>query len=100
MAGRRDGRTELSLRHHRRRRRRRLPARQLPETLEDRQGAAESLRLTRRIASMLALAKYEPKELNPGVEFQSDDKLAPGRRHRQTIFHPVGTLARGNTARR
>ena len=43
---------------------------------EDRRVAADSLRLTRRIASMPALAKYAPHEIKPGVQYQSDDDLA------------------------
>jgi choline dehydrogenase len=65
-------------------------------TAEDRQVAAESLRLTRRIASMPALAKYQPKELKPGIEFQSDDELARlAGDIGTTIFHPVGTCKMG-----
>lgn len=46
-------------------------------TPEDRQVAADSLRLTRRIAAMPALARYRPREIRPGVEFQrADDPLA------------------------
>ncbi|MDO9283826.1 MAG: GMC family oxidoreductase N-terminal domain-containing protein, partial [Aquabacterium sp.] len=45
-------------------------------TPEDRQVAADSLRLTRRIAAQPALAKYQPREVKPGVQFQSDDELA------------------------
>ena len=65
-------------------------------TPEDRQVAAESLRLTRRIASMPALAKYQAKELKPGIEFQSDDDLARlAGDIGTTIFHPVGTCRMG-----
>ena len=65
-------------------------------TDEDRLIAANSLRLTRRIVEQPALAKYRPKEVKPGVEFQSDAelwKLAGD--IGTTIFHPVGTAKMG-----
>lgn len=65
-------------------------------TPEDRQVAAQSLRLTRRIASMPALAKYRPEEYRPGVQYQSDDELARlAGDIATTIFHPVGTCRMG-----
>ena len=65
-------------------------------TTEDRQVAAESLRLTRRIAAMPALARFEPAELKPGVQFQSDEDLARVAGDiGTTIFHPVGTCRMG-----
>ena len=65
-------------------------------TPEDRQVAADSLRLTRRIAAQPALAKYQPKEVRPGVQFQSDDDLARlAGDIGTTIFHPVGTCKMG-----
>ena len=65
-------------------------------TPEDRQVAADSLRLTRRIAQMPALAKYQPREVKPGVQFQSDDELARlAGDIGTTIFHPVGTCKMG-----
>ena len=65
-------------------------------TPEDRQVAAESLRLTRRIAAMPALARFEPAELKPGVQFQSDEDLARVAGDiGTTIFHPVGTCRMG-----
>ncbi len=64
----------------------------------DRQVAADSLRLTRRIAAQPALAKYQPKEVKPGVQFQSDDELARlAGDIGTTIFHPVGTCRMGRT---
>lgn len=65
-------------------------------TDEDRLIAANSLRLTRRIVEQPALAPYQPKEVKPGVEFQSDAelwKLAGD--IGTTIFHPVGTAKMG-----
>jgi choline dehydrogenase len=65
-------------------------------TPEDRQVAADSLRLTRRIAGMPALAKYRPREVKPGVQFQTDDELARlAGDIGTTIFHPVGTCRMG-----
>ncbi|MCK6432873.1 MAG: GMC family oxidoreductase N-terminal domain-containing protein [Burkholderiaceae bacterium] len=65
-------------------------------TAEDRQVAADSLRLTRRIVAQPALARYRPRELKPGVQFQSDDELARlAGDIGTTIFHPVGTCAMG-----
>jgi len=65
-------------------------------TPEDRQVAADSLRLTRRIAAQPALAKYQPEEWKPGVQYQSDADLARlAGDIGTTIFHPVGTCAMG-----
>jgi choline dehydrogenase len=65
-------------------------------TGEDRRIAAESLRLTRRIAAMPALAKYQPREYKPGVQFESDEELARlAGDIGTTIFHPVGTAKMG-----
>ncbi|HSQ70842.1 MAG TPA: GMC oxidoreductase, partial [Rubrivivax sp.] len=73
----------------------RIQARYL-STPEDRLVAAESLRLTRRIAAMPALARYRPREVKPGVEFQSDEELARlAGEIGTTIFHPVGTCRMG-----
>jgi len=65
-------------------------------TPDDRQVAADSLRLTRRIAAMPALARYAPREIRPGVQFQSDEELARlAGDIGTTIFHPVGTCRMG-----
>ncbi|MBX3634788.1 MAG: GMC family oxidoreductase N-terminal domain-containing protein [Rubrivivax sp.] len=65
-------------------------------TPEDRRVAADSLRLTRRIAAMPALVRYRPQEVRPGVQFQSDDELARlAGDIGTTIFHPVGTCRMG-----
>jgi len=66
-------------------------------TPKDRRVAAESLRLTRRIAEMPALARYRPREVKPGVEYQSDEELARlAGDIGTTIFHPVGTCKMGS----
>jgi choline dehydrogenase-like flavoprotein len=63
---------------------------------EDRQVAATSVRITRNIVSMPALAKYRPQEFRPGLEFQSDEELAKAAGDiSTTIFHPVGTARMG-----
>jgi choline dehydrogenase len=62
----------------------------------DRRVAADSLRLTRRIVGMPALARYAPQEIKPGVQFQSDEELARlAGDIGTTIFHPVGTCKMG-----
>ncbi|OJB03685.1 choline dehydrogenase [Burkholderia ubonensis] len=62
----------------------------------DRHVAANALRLTRRIASAPALARYRPEEILPGPRYRTEEELieaagAVG----TTIFHPVGTCRMG-----
>ena len=65
----------------------------------DRQVAANSLRITRRIVAQPALAPYKPVEVKPGVQFQSDEELAKlAGDIGTTIFHPVGTAKMGPRA--
>ena len=65
-------------------------------TAEDRQVAVDSLRLVRRIAAMPALAACRPREVKPGVEFQTDEQLARlAGDIATTIFHPAGTCRMG-----
>jgi choline dehydrogenase len=65
-------------------------------TPEDRKVAADSLRITRRIAAQPALAKYRPEEWRPGTQYQSDEELARlAGDIATTIFHPVGTTKMG-----
>lgn len=65
-------------------------------TAEDRQVAADSLRVTRRIVAQPALAPYLPEEWKPGVQYQSDEDLARlAGDIATTIFHPVGTTRMG-----
>jgi choline dehydrogenase len=62
----------------------------------DRKVAADSLRVTRRIAAQPALAKYRPQEWRPGTQYESDDDLARlAGDIATTIFHPVGTTPMG-----
>jgi len=62
----------------------------------DRQIAARSLTLTRKIVSQPALQKYRPEEFRPGEQYQTDDELAKMAGDiATTIFHPVGTAKMG-----
>ncbi|MDE1182589.1 GMC family oxidoreductase N-terminal domain-containing protein [Paraburkholderia sp.] len=64
----------------------------------DRQVAANALRLTRRIASAPALARFKPREILPGVQFQTEAELQRAAGDiGTTIFHPVGTCRMGRT---
>lgn len=68
-------------------------------TPEDRQVAADSLRVARRIAAQPALAPYHPTEFRPGVQYQSDEELAQlAGDIATTIFHPVGTTRMGQAS--
>jgi choline dehydrogenase len=65
-------------------------------TEADRKVAADSLRVTRRIAAQPALARYQPEEWKPGVQYQTDEDLARlAGDIATTIFHPVGTARMG-----
>ena len=65
-------------------------------TDEDRKVAAESLRLTRKIAQQAALGPYATEEYKPGVQYQTDDELVKAAGDiGTTIFHPVGTCKMG-----
>ncbi|MEY2659500.1 MAG: putative choline dehydrogenase [Pseudomonadota bacterium] len=65
-------------------------------TPEDRQVAADSLRVARRIVAQPALAPFKPVEWKPGPQYQSDEDLARlAGDIATTIFHPVGTARMG-----
>jgi choline dehydrogenase len=65
-------------------------------TEEDRQVAADSIKLTRRIVAAPALQKYQPEEFKPGAQCQTDEDLARAAGDiGTTIFHPVGTCRMG-----
>jgi choline dehydrogenase len=68
-------------------------------TEEDRRIAVAGVRFTRRIMAAKALAKFQPEELKPGKDLQSDEELrrAAGDLG-TTIFHPVGTCRMGRDA--
>jgi choline dehydrogenase len=64
----------------------------------DRKIAADSLRITRNIVNQPALAKYQPQEYKPGIQFQTDEELAKlAGDIATTIFHPVGTAKMGES---
>jgi len=66
-------------------------------TPEDRQVAADSIRVTRQIVGQPALARYAPEEYLPGRQV-GDDEAALERAAGDigtTIFHPVGTARMG-----
>jgi len=66
-------------------------------TPEDRQVAADAIRVTRRIVAQPALARYSPEEYLPGAQVGDDETTLE---HAAgdigtTIFHPVGTARMG-----
>ncbi|MFC7704288.1 GMC family oxidoreductase [Plastorhodobacter daqingensis] len=62
----------------------------------DREVAVRSLRLTRRIASQPAFARYHPEEFRPGAHCESHDDLVRAAGDiGTTIFHPTGTCRMG-----
>jgi choline dehydrogenase len=65
-------------------------------TDSDRSTAARALMVTRNIVGQAALQPYSPKEIKPGIDFQTEDELieAAGQIG-TTIFHPVGTCKMG-----
>lgn len=65
-------------------------------TADDRQVAADSLRLTRKIIQSAALEPYSPQEYKPGQQYQTDEELIKAAGDiGTTIFHPVGTCKMG-----
>lgn len=66
------------------------------QTEQDRRVAADSIRLTRRIMSQPAMARYRPEEYRPGSSVQDQDGLERAAGDiGTTIFHPVGTCKMG-----
>jgi choline dehydrogenase len=66
------------------------------DTDEDRKVAADSLRQVRDIMAQPSMAKYQPDEFKPGVQYRSDEELAKlAGDIATTIFHPVGTVKMG-----
>ncbi len=69
-------------------------------TDDDKRVAADGIRVTRRIVSMPALARYNPEEFRPGPEIADDAALARAAGDiSTTIFHPVGTAKMGTDDR-
>ncbi len=62
----------------------------------DRQTAARAIRISREIVAQPALARYNPEEVRPGPDYQTQQDLerAAGEIG-TTIFHPAGTAAMG-----
>ncbi|SOB91732.1 GMC family oxidoreductase [Thalassospira xiamenensis] len=62
----------------------------------DKKVAADSIRLTRKIANQPALAPYRPEEFKPGPSYETEDDLIKAAGNiGTTIFHPVGTCRMG-----
>jgi choline dehydrogenase len=65
-------------------------------TFEDCSVAVDSIRLARRIVAQPAMARFQPEELKPGIQFQtSSDLTRLAGDISTTIFHPVGTAKMG-----
>lgn len=63
----------------------------------DQEVAVSGLKFTRDIMSAPALQEFEPKEVKPGPDFQTDEQLLDAARDLgTTIFHPVGTCKMGS----
>ena len=68
-------------------------------TEEDQAVALSGLKFTRQIMRARALQRFNPVELKPGPELQSDDEMLRAARDLgTTIFHPVGTCKMGQDA--
>lgn len=66
-------------------------------TAGDREVAAQSIAIARRLMHTNRLAFYRPEEFKPGPDIQSPDDLARAAGDiATTIFHPVGTAKMGN----
>lgn len=66
-------------------------------TSTDRDVAAKSIRLARRIMAAKAVSQFEPTELLPGENISSDEDLAREAGNiATTIFHPIGTCKMGD----
>lgn len=65
-------------------------------TEDDRKVAADSLRQVRSIMAQPAMQQYNPAEVKPGTQYQTDEELAKlAGDIATTIFHPVGTTKMG-----
>jgi choline dehydrogenase-like flavoprotein len=66
-------------------------------TYEDRQVAADAIRVTRRLMKQPAMQRYRPEEFLPGASIGDDDaSLAKAAGDiGTTIFHPIGTAKMG-----
>ena len=65
-------------------------------TPEDRRVAADAIRLTRRIMSAHAMARFSPQEHLPGRDLDGEEALTRAAGDiGTTIFHPIGTCRMG-----
>lgn len=63
----------------------------------DRAVSARSIRHARSLMQAKAISQFSPREMLPGIEFQSDEELMKRAGDiATTIFHPVGTCRMGN----
>jgi choline dehydrogenase len=68
--------------------------------VEDRQVAADAIRLTRQICAARAMRRFAPEEFRPGEAYRSEEDLARAAGEiGTTIFHPVGTCKMGSDTR-
>ena len=68
-------------------------------TPEDRKVASDSIKWNRRIMASASYEKYEPIEVLPGIEVQSEEELAEAAGNISlSIYHPVGTCKMGPRA--
>ena len=66
-------------------------------TQTDKDVAAKSIRLTRKIMATNAVAQFEPEEILPGTQIASDEDLVREAGNiATTIFHPIGTCKMGS----
>jgi choline dehydrogenase len=66
------------------------------ETPEARRVAVDAIRISRKITHSGALARFEPDEIAPGKDVQSDDEiLAYARSTVITVFHQAGSCKMG-----
>jgi len=66
-------------------------------TQVDRDVAAKSIHLTRKIMATKAVSRFEPQEFLPGAHIHSDEDLAEEAGNiATTIFHPVSTCKMGS----
>jgi choline dehydrogenase len=67
------------------------------DTVEDKQVAADSIRVARNIMGQQAMMQYKPIEIKPGQEHITDEALTKVAGDvGTTIFHPVGTTRMGH----
>lgn len=71
----------------------------VPNYLTDREDVRSligSMRIARDIVAAPELARYQPREMKPGDDAQTDDELIDFcRRTSQTAYHPIGTCKMG-----